>query len=350
MNTKGKLKRLIAVAIAGIMVLSLFAGCSKEETTSGTGGDGELPEVELVYYTLGTWPLPDQDAVFAEFNKMLKEKINATVDFRVFDTGSYDQKMQTVIGSGGYYDFCYTSNWSNNFISNVSKGAFLPLDDLLTEYAPNLYASMPEEIWDSVRIDGKIMAAINQQVYASCPAVYLRKHVLEESGYDWQTQYKKGDLRSLEPLIKYIHDNYEKSFFWADYVSTPLIGYEYLGGALPAALDLQGDGKTIVNPFKEDRFKDTVKILQDYNSKGYTASEIRSAYASDPIPFGQMGTSEDGYLAITGTYMPGYDAIIRKKIKNGRPDGRPLTRSFRPTTCMQPCWVSTLPLRTRSAP
>src|SRR4051794_32581994 len=39
----------------------------------------ELPEVKLTWYFAGNFPQPDQDEVFAAVNKVIKEKINATV-------------------------------------------------------------------------------------------------------------------------------------------------------------------------------------------------------------------------------------------------------------------------------
>lgn len=320
-NVHGKCKSLTALIIA-MMMLSVFAGCggqsSSQETTAATqsseaGTTGEtaanLPEAKIIYYTGGVFPLPDQEMVFEEFNKMLKEKINATVDFRVFDWGSYPQKMQTVISSGDDYDICYTSNWANDFTQNMAKGAFMPLDDLLAKYGKQVYASMPDTIWDGVRINGKIYAVINQQVYASSPAVFLPEKVLKESGYDWKTQYVQGDLRSLEPLVEYMGTHYEHSYFFPDFVATPLLGLEYLGGPIPAALDIK-DGKTIVNPYKFPNFIKAIDDMQYYNSKGYTASDIRSAYPADLVPADQMGTNPNAYLNITGTYMPGYDAIM----------------------------------------
>lgn len=276
---------------------------------------GELEEVELICYMAGMFPMPDQDMVFEEFNKMLKEKINATVDFRVFDWGTYADKMQTIISAGDEYDLCFTSNWSNDFVQNVAKGAFMPLDDLLTEYAPQLYASMPEGVWDGVRIDGQIYGVINQQVYATSPAVHVSQKALTESGYD-ESQYVIGDLLSLEPMIEYISTNYEDSFFQLNewlLLATVCAGLEPLGGAIPAMLDVE-DGKTIVNPFKTEGFIKGKTDLQYFNSKGYLRSEIRANYSDDfEVPAAEMGFNEELVYGIYGTYMPGYDAIMSQK-------------------------------------
>ena len=103
-----------------------------------------LPEVKLTWYFPGNWPQPEQDQVFAEVNKVIKAKINATVDFKPFAFGDYDQKMKVVIASGEPYDLAFTSNWINNYAQNVGKGAFLPLDDLLAKYAPQSFANVPK--------------------------------------------------------------------------------------------------------------------------------------------------------------------------------------------------------------
>ena len=80
---------------------------------------------------------PDSKAVMDALNEYTKEKLNITVEY-VFHGGSYADKIQVIIASGEEYDACFTSNWINSYNTNVAKGAFLDIKDMLPEAAPRL--------------------------------------------------------------------------------------------------------------------------------------------------------------------------------------------------------------------
>ena len=108
---KGNLtKRLVSLAMVAAMFTSVLAGCSqttegesKDPASSGSSEtsapEQEREEVELVWYVAGNGPQADTEAVLAEANKYLKEKLNCTLKIIETDFGSYDDKMQMVIGS-----------------------------------------------------------------------------------------------------------------------------------------------------------------------------------------------------------------------------------------------------------
>ncbi|MBT3276037.1 MAG: extracellular solute-binding protein, partial [Spirochaetales bacterium] len=134
------MKKILCTLVILVMLSGLAIAAGNDE---GTSGDA-LNDVTISWYYPGNYPQNDQDTVFDEFNRLLKEKINTTIDFKTIAWGDYNQKMQVIIAAGEEYDLCYTANWINNYHHNVAKGAFVPLDDLLTEYAPGLWASVPE--------------------------------------------------------------------------------------------------------------------------------------------------------------------------------------------------------------
>ena len=211
-------KRGLAAAVTMAMVLGLLAGCgnggeesqqenpnTNEETPENNDGDntqddGEaLEEVTLRWYVPGNAPQADTEAVEDAIYEYLKDDLNVRVDFIESDWGSYDSKMQTAIASQEAFDLCYTASWSNNFYSNVSKNAFLPLNDLLEEYAPNLMELMPQAGWDATTIDGNIYAVPNYQIWAYQNYVQVNTETLEQYDFDLSTV---KELKDIEPLLE----------------------------------------------------------------------------------------------------------------------------------------------------
>ena len=66
------------------------AGGTQESQTEG-GGAAQLEPVTLKFYFIGE-PAADNEKVFAEINRILKEKINATIEPVYLSWGDWDQR------------------------------------------------------------------------------------------------------------------------------------------------------------------------------------------------------------------------------------------------------------------
>ena len=239
-----------------------------------------LPEVKLTWYFVGPWPQPEQDQVFAEVNKVIKAKINATVDFKPLSWGDYDQKMKVVIASGEPYDIAFTSNWINNYAQNVGKGAFLPLDDLLAKYAPQSFASVPKTFWEAAKVKGKIYGFVNQQISARTPAIGIPKALADQYNFDINSLAGKINgftLNLLEPIIqKTLKDHPEKFIglamdqFADAFNFEPIVGFN-----TPGVVAYSDDSLKVVNQFETAEVKAFVATLRDWNAKGYMNSKER---------------------------------------------------------------------------
>ena len=82
-------KKISIITRTSFSIGTILAGCSKDSSTSEKGGKDGQP-YEIKWYTIGT-PQKDTDKVFAEVNKYLKTKINATVKMQQIDWGDWDK-------------------------------------------------------------------------------------------------------------------------------------------------------------------------------------------------------------------------------------------------------------------
>ena len=246
-----------------------------------------LPEVKLTWYFPGNWPQPEQDQVFAEVNKVIKAKINATVDFKPFSFGDYDQKMKVVIASGEPYDLAFTSNWINNYAQNVAKGAFLPLDDLLAKYAPQSFASVPKTFWDATKVKGKIYGFINQQISARTPDVGIPKALADKYNFDINSLAGKINGFTLEPFgtihskqsVKTIRKNIiglAMGQFADAFNFEPIAGFK-----TPGVVAYSDDSLKVVNQFETAEVKTFAATMRDWNAKGYMNSKERISTVTD---------------------------------------------------------------------
>lgn len=140
-------KRLLSMMLALVLCLSVFSFAHADDDLS--------QEVHLVIFEMGDAPA-DQALVEEAINAKLKEKFNATIEFRFSTWTDFQQKYaNTLISSGA--DIIYIANWINYGL-NANNGAFLELDDLMDAYAPELKALCGEGNLNMCRVNGELYA------------------------------------------------------------------------------------------------------------------------------------------------------------------------------------------------
>ncbi|MBP1988865.1 ABC transporter substrate-binding protein [Paenibacillus eucommiae] len=312
-----KISKVGIFATIMVLVLSMLlaaCGTQKESVSAVSEKPAEtpagLPEVKLTWYFPGAFPQADQDLIFAEVNKVLKAKINATVDFKPFGFGEYDQKMQVVIASGEPYDIAFTSNWMNNYSQNVAKGAFLPLDDLLAEYAPKTFAAVPKSFWDAAKVKGQIYGFINEQIAARTPAVVVSKEEAEKYKLDIPALSGKlnpDNLNQLEPFIESVKKDFPQKGFYTSLVQLDglFFNLEPIAGIqIPGAVDFSDSTLTVVNQYETEGVKKYAALMRDWNAKGYLNSKDRISKKTEDGTEAKTGKVSVG---IGGSYKPSGD-------------------------------------------
>lgn len=292
-------KRVVSLLLAGVMTCVALTGCgggnsASQADTSSQGNQTEQQEaetdaqtdsteaeaekpagdaVELVWYVGGSGPQADTDAVLAEVNTYLLDKLNCTLKIVETDFGSYDQKMQMVIGAGEAFDLCYTANWSNNFYNNVNKNAFLELNDLLDEYAPDLMAIVPEAGWGAATVGGNIYAVPNMQIWTMTNCISIAKEYVDKYNFDVDSV---KELKDLEPLLAAVKaDNPDMFPFAADVggilgMMTQAMGYDELAGRhIPGVVMLDDEELKVVNQFELPQVMEHYQLMYDWSQKGY---------------------------------------------------------------------------------
>lgn len=304
---------------------------SKQESTSEGSSEGsgenkneELKPVELVWY----YPQPavpaDLQSVEDAVNKITQEKINATVKLKPQAFGDYTQKMNTVVASGEKADIIWTSNWNFDYVQNQAKGAFIPLNELIDKYAPDLMKSMPEFVWNATKIDGQIYAVPDYQTVTNKEGFIIQKRFADKYKLDVASIKKPEDI---EPFLEQIKTN--------ETGITPLVvdrkgkfgavshqfNLESIRSSSVAAIDLSQPDK-VINMYESDAYKKYLNLIRGWFTKGYInddASVLKSG--NDLYKTGNVAVDMHNVL------KPGLEA--EKKAASGQEVITvPLTESF----------------------
>ncbi|MBO9610967.1 MAG: extracellular solute-binding protein, partial [Paenibacillaceae bacterium] len=133
----------------------------------------------------------DLKSVQDEVNKITKQKINATVKLSPVAIGDYTQKMNTVVASGEAFDIAWTSNWNFDYLQNVTKGAFLALDDMIAKTTPKLKSALPDYAYNGTKVNGKLYGVPNIQYSYLNDGIFIQKRLVDKYAID---------LNSINPV------------------------------------------------------------------------------------------------------------------------------------------------------
>ena len=170
-----KTRRMLSMAMAGIMGLSLLAGCgnssgtgsssqdtqSSAETeaaaadtssaasdtgTSQAEGDSEvledIAEITMVYMPMGAIPSGLQEVEDA-INEITENEINVHVDIQMIESGNYDQQISLMMSSSEKVDLMLTLPIGSSSYNNMAnQKQFMDISGLLEEYGQDVLSTV----------------------------------------------------------------------------------------------------------------------------------------------------------------------------------------------------------------
>ena len=130
-----------------------------------------------------------------KINILAKKDINATVKFNYTTWTDYGTKYNLLLSAGQPVDLIYTAAWLD-YAKLARKGAFKPLEELLTTNGPDIKKFIPQITWDQVKVNGKIY---------TMPSTY-REYINDGFLYrkDLQQKYNLPEPNTLENIEAYL--------------------------------------------------------------------------------------------------------------------------------------------------
>lgn len=318
-------KRWVTLGMAGLLALSSLTGCGNKETTNdmpkevtvgseptgSSGGAAEPITVKWCVFGASGDIRQDKDLVLEDLNKKLVEKINVKLDLEIIDQGEFNDKMKLKSTAGEDYDLVFTANWINNFNENMSRDAFMPLDELFEEYGREMAAAIPEWLLDVGKVDGKLYAVPNQQIIARQMGVAIQKEYADKYGF---TKTSLSDISELEPFLDEIVKN-EPDMFPIDKRADAVLEKDYEG--IVSVGSLPGNSGDCIVIKKEDPQGNIMSVTQiideqikkDYEwyQKGYIRSDIATVVDN------AADVKANRYVCTLSSYKPGWDAELSSR-------------------------------------
>lgn len=187
-------KKVLALLLVGMLSVLTLVGCGEvekqtedqtqdTETALSYNGQDVSEPVELVMYYIGD-PSEDQETILEEVNKILKEKINATLVLKNMSLSDYTTKYSLAIASGEDIDLMYTSTWCF-YQTEATKGAFEEItDEVLQNCMPLHFEKQAKASWDQAKVGGKAYFVPVNNSYVTARAILIRGDLREKYGLE----------------------------------------------------------------------------------------------------------------------------------------------------------------------
>ncbi len=184
-----KLSRILSLMLAALLMLATIPSVA----------ESELPYVEVEMWMTGTEP-DDLPSVLEEINKLALEDLNCKLNFHMLND-STEPKYTLLLATGDTVDLLYTANYLN-YTGRVNQNAFIELENLIKENAPELWDAIPEANWDAVRVNGGIymIPTVNSNFVA--PAFIYRE--------DLRKKHNLPEIVDLDTISQYLMTIAEK--------------------------------------------------------------------------------------------------------------------------------------------
>lgn len=281
---KQLVRKLLCGALAAMMLVTSFAGCSggnnsstsstggdsstsdtsSEATTSDTGtADGEYPVIRINYSIIQG---SDGEAdVEAALNEIMREEAGAEVDLIGIEFANWVTQMNLMLAGGSDALDMYTSFWYAPMSTLYANGQVIALDELMETEAPDLkaYYDQYPEILDCGRINGELYGIPTIMAWSQPNIYVVQKADSEAAGIDWsQVNTLEDATEAMLAMKKANPDHYyipgSTETYWVPKDIDYLGDTQYLG-----VLTNPTESTTIENYYESDyfmNFLDNVKI------------------------------------------------------------------------------------------
>lgn len=205
-----KFKKVVGFMMALTMIVSGLTGCSNSEekvksdtpSEEGTENAGENASQEITFPLEETMEFTAFSGMNMEYSlddnlamKTAMESSNINITFDSVLGADLLEKRNLVLASGEYPDMFFKSGMVLTDLNKYgSQGIFIPLEDLIRQYAPNLTARLDEmDGWQYITSpDGHIYSLPEVGVQsASNPQLWINKRWMDNLGLEEPKSYEE---------------------------------------------------------------------------------------------------------------------------------------------------------------
>lgn len=218
-------KKLLTVLMAGVMTISMLAGCGNSEDAevsedvsasseqasadeSVETDDGEITDITFYMADIAGIGNENVEHVEEALNAITEEKIGVHVDLNLVEAGDYITQVNLAITSNDKMDVFMIMPMAGSSMSELAaNNQLMELNDLLDEYGQGIKDTMGEYL-EAGKIGDSYYEVPTYRLYSSNLAIVMRKDILEELGMVEKAQ-NMTTWAEFEEILAAVAENYD---------------------------------------------------------------------------------------------------------------------------------------------
>lgn len=335
-----KAKKLISIGLAAVMTASLLAGCGQDASTdsdaaapeaaaaetaaqedveSPSADNGEEPTV-LTIYAYNSASTDASEAVAEAVSEITEELINCRINLV---SGASVEQLNLALASGEDLDLFYAMPWEVSLSTMAATNEIVAMDDLLTEYAPELLSSISEDDWKCATVNGQIYGIPMNKDKAQGRGFEMVKSIADELEIDYSTPWSYEDLDAVLHKVKEAYPDMYPLVPNGGTMIYPAWACDVLSDDLGVLENALSDSTEVVNLYDTDSFKEYCSWVYKWAQEGImvpdavNTTEGYDEYFNSGIGFGTFTSFKAGFEA-EDTRKCGTEIVV-VQMENGAP-------------------------------
>lgn len=299
-----KSQRVLSLFIALCLMAGIAVGCGSTETadkSTGTSVESStaavssdaapaLKKVPITIMVAGDRP-KQQNEVLANIDKITEKDLNINLKVNYIPWGDYINQVKLKSAAGEEFDI-YLSFFSE-IAGSIARKQAIPINDLLDKHGAALKEKIPQSLWDTLTVDGKIYGV---------PSVYPMTEL--ERGFlvrkDLRLKYNLPEITDVATMEKFFEAITANEKDMVACGSWGLRGSEFEKDSVGHSLYLLGSGQVRFMYINQD--VTPLKVENYYKTDAFKKSwELNvKAYKNGWIPKDALSDNDWGGMFISG--------------------------------------------------
>ena len=254
---------------------------------------GEERPAHLVWWVMTSGEAPvDWPEVQEALNAYSAEKIGVTCEFKFYDA----TQLALVSQTGEYFDIAFTSDYWNDFATNVSAGMFRDLTEDLDDF-PALRDSVLDIAWDAAKSGGRVYAIPHMKDIAyEIFWILDTRYYQDEKGFPEDTDIPFEEIEPYLETYKRDHpDDYPIKVSYGGLSSWQNALADWLNLTYLIGLDWDAKGTddeyTVKSALEIPAWRERLRTIHRWYELGYINPD---AAVTESMPRSQAGVVQSG--------------------------------------------------------
>ena len=277
------MKKIIALLLACVMVLGLFAACGNNaapaetkapeaaapaETAAPAESGSEIPTITWV--SVGGGMPVNYDSWEATVNAYLEEKIGVHVKMEIIDWGSWGERRNVLVQTGADYDIMFAPG--SDLVNDSTMGACADIEPFLAE-VPGLTDLIPAAYFDACRVNGVLYGVPCYKDSSMTNYFVWTKDIVEASFPEYTEAHTLAEI--YDGLANCVANSSEPPLALASNGFPPLVGQKYDSAGLPdAGIGIAYEGGTeFVAVWEQADVQADLEVLSKMYAEGLINSD-----------------------------------------------------------------------------